>query len=101
MRASAALFALALAAYATDAVAQATPQPCNPAVDGTYCAQAGIGSPGGPPSAARRAISDVSLGGAFTGNLYDQPATLGAITFGSDGSRCIGLIRRLSCEGGN
>jgi hypothetical protein len=70
-------------------------------VDGTYCAEAGIGSPGGPPSAARRAISDVSLGGAFTGNLYDTPATLGAITFGSDGSRCMGLIRRLSCQGGN
>jgi hypothetical protein len=91
----------AIAVMAAGAPHSHAQQPCNPAIDGTYCAQAGIGSPGGPPSAARRAVLDLSLGQGLSGNFYDKPATLGAITFGSDGSRCIGLVRRLSCRGGN
>jgi hypothetical protein len=94
--------AIALAFIAADTAPRslAQPRPCNPAIDGTYCAEAGGGGAPGSPSDARRAISDLSLGGALGGALYDKPATLGAITFGIDGSRCIGLIRRLSCTGG-
>lgn len=36
--------------------------------------------------------SDLAIGGT-------APATLGAITFNSDGSNCIGLFRRMSCGG--
>ncbi len=71
-------------------------QACNPAIDGTYCATAGIRStPAAPSTDARR---DIGLGQAISGaGLYEQPATLGAITFSSAG-RCVGLIRRVNCK---
>jgi hypothetical protein len=46
-----------------------------------------------PPSPPIQSLSnDLSVGS-------DPPATLGAITFNSDGSQCIGLFRRMSCGG--
>jgi hypothetical protein len=79
--------------------ASAYAQPCNPVVDGTYCASqpdpdlSGDGSGSGPLANAR-----VGLGTDPTQpGLYDQPATLGAITFGG-GTSCIGLLRRARCN---
>jgi hypothetical protein len=66
------------------------PQPCNPVIDGTYCANAGTASTQMAP--IQSLSNDLSIGS-------DPPATLGAITFNSDGSDCIGLFRRMSCGG--
>jgi hypothetical protein len=70
-------------------------QPCNPVIDGTYCATAGIRSQPDPPSTGSR--RDVGFSGISGAGFYEQPATLGAITFGSSG-RCIGLVRRVNCR---
>jgi len=67
------------------------PPQCNPVVDGTYCATAGnAASPSSPP--IRSLSNDLAVG-------TDPPATLGAITFNSDGTNCIALFRRMSCGG--
>ncbi|MGB6662872.1 MAG: DUF3551 domain-containing protein [Xanthobacteraceae bacterium] len=65
--------------------------PCNPLIDGTYCASANI--PAGARSMPRiqSLSSDLGIGGG------DPPATLGAITFSGSGATCIGLFRRVSC----
>lgn len=68
-------------------------QPCNPAIDGTYCASVPVRK----PASTAPGTSSRTLGGALSSDSYDQPATLGTITF-SDGSRCIGLLRRVSCK---
>ncbi len=39
----------------------------------------------------------LGFGGISGAGFYEQPATLGAITFGSSG-RCIGLVRRVNCK---
>lgn len=75
--------------------AEVAAQPCNPAIDGTYCAEQMSRKPSGtmatPPS-------NPSLGGDFFSIVRENdPATLGAITF-SGGTRCIGLLRRSSCN---
>jgi hypothetical protein len=72
-------------------------QPCNPAIDGTYCATQTRRSPtlSTPPTISAPAMS---LGASLSSGPYDQPATLGAITFSGDGSRCIGLLRRVNCN---
>ena len=69
----------------------AVAQPCNPVIDGTYCATAGAAP---PPSIApiQSLSSDLAVGS-------DPPATLGAITFNSNGTNCIALFRRMSCGG--
>jgi hypothetical protein len=74
--------------------APAMAQPCNPVIDGTYCAEFSARRPDLAPSrlgAMRNIGNDIVSG-------QDQPATLGAITFGGSGSRCIGLLRRGSCN---
>lgn len=67
------------------------PRQCNPVVDSTYCATAGGAAPQsiGP---VQSLSSDLAIG-------TDPPATLGAITFNSDGTNCIALFRRMSCGG--
>lgn len=72
-------------------------EPCNPVIDGTYCASQAIrppssnmGSTGGLPTIEN------SFGSIGAG--IGQPATLGAITFQSNGVRCIGLLRRGACN---
>ena len=70
-------------------------QPCNPAIDGTYCATAGIKIQPDPPSTGSR--RDLGFSAVSGAGFYEQPATLGAITFGSSG-RCIGLVRRVNCK---
>ena len=68
-------------------------QPCNPAVDGTYC-QTQINRKANAPASSGQFQG---LGQGVSASTYDQPATLGAITF-SGGSRCIGLLRRVNCK---
>ena len=75
--------------------AEAIAQPCNPAIDGTYCAEQMSKKPSGPTTASR---SNPNLGGDFFSIVRENdPASFGAITFGG-GSRCIGLLRRSSCN---
>jgi len=71
-------------------------QPCNPVIDGTYCAEEASRRPSNAASPTRfapiRNIGDDFLTG------QDQPATIGAITFRGNGTRCIGLLRRGACS---
>jgi len=68
-------------------------QPCNPAIDGTYCASQSNGSPTG------NSRSNPNIGGDFSATVRgNNPAMLGAITFQSDGTRCMGLLRRSNCS---
>ena len=70
-------------------------QTCNPAIDGTYCAEQ-MGKR--PSSAVTTSNPNPSVGGDFFSIVRENdPATFGAITF-SGGSRCIGLLRRSSCN---
>lgn len=80
------------------AIPVAAAQPCNPVIDGTYCAsQPGrVAADPSPPS--RGSMTPIQgLGGDLVG-ARDDPATLGAITFRSDGLACIGLLRRGNCK---
>ena len=71
-------------------------QPCNPVLDGTYCAEES--SRRSNLSASPERFAPIrNLGEAFSSGP-DQPATLGAITFGGNGSRCVGLLRRGRCD---
>jgi hypothetical protein len=89
----------AAASLAVFAGASAMAQPCNPAVDGTYCAENGVRrGPGSSSGPASRQSLDFDW--AFKSSSGETTGTLGAITFGSDGSRCVGLIRRVNCNGG-
>jgi hypothetical protein len=79
----------------TAALAQA----CNPVIDGTYCASQPGRTAIDPARTARNApLSPIQgLGGDIAGPR-DDPGTLGAITFRSDGAACIGLLRRGNCK---
>jgi hypothetical protein len=72
-------------------------QPCNPAIDGTYCATQTYKRPEVSTSSVR-IMPTGSLGESLSAGQYDQPGKLGAITFSGDGSRCIGLLRRVNCN---
>ena len=75
--------------------AEGIAQTCNPAIDGTYCAEQMGRRPNAAATASR---SNPSLGReAFSIVRDNDPATFGAITF-SGGSRCIGLLRRSNCN---
>jgi len=70
-------------------------EPCNPVIDGTYCAT-NMGSRPDNSTSGQRFAPIRNIGGDIsTGS--DQPATLGAITF-SGSTRCIGLLRRGNCN---
>jgi len=73
-------------------------QPCNPIVDGTYCAtQMPRYSGSSSSSTGLRPIDDMSElvpNGAVGGN---QPATLIGVSFQGNG-RCFGLFRRSVCD---
>jgi hypothetical protein len=76
--------------------APAIAEPCNPVIDGTYCATEMRRA--NTPARSPVSISPVqSLGGSILGN-QDQPATFGAITFQGNGQQCIGLLRRGRCN---
>ena len=79
---------------APQAQQQPQQQPCDPLIDGTYCATQGgpVYGPSAMPHIQSMA-SDLGIGGG------DPPATLGAITFSGSGATCIGLFRTVSCGG--
>lgn len=82
---------LLLAASAT-----AMAQPCNPVLDGTYCAEEANRMSNLSISPTRLApirnmADDIAIGS-------DLPGTLGALTFRGNGTRCIGLLRRGRCD---
>lgn len=72
-------------------------EPCNPIIDGTYCATQmprsnKAQSSGGGMNPIR------SIGSDFGSNTsQDSPGTLGSISFGG-GSRCIGSMIRSRCS---
>jgi hypothetical protein len=85
-----------LVAVLVGAAAPAWAEPCNPVIDGTYCAT----------QMTRRSDRSTFSGGYFPpiqgiapdiGPSWEQPATLGAITF-RGGETCIGLFRRGACN---
>ena len=76
--------------------APGTAQPCNPAIDGTYCASQSNSRLDRSITANSR--SNPSIGGDFFSIVRgNDPATLGAVTF-QGGTRCIGLLRHSSCN---
>jgi hypothetical protein len=85
-------FALVTLAGATPAASQ---QPCNPVIDGTYCAtqmrpgSSSIVGSGGAPQ-IQSLSSDLSIGSNPT-------ATFGALTFSGSGA-CIGILRGGACN---
>jgi hypothetical protein len=82
---------LALLPFAT-----AQQQPCNPVIDGTYCAtQMPRGSASTQPRNAMSPIQDIGSAISMDSN---SPGTLGGISFRSGGTTCIGLLRRGNCS---
>lgn len=75
--------------------APAIAQPCNPVIDGTYCAE----ESNRRSSSARSDGTFGTMQGIARGMTpwQDQPGTLGAITF-RGGETCIGLFRRGECK---
>jgi hypothetical protein len=73
-------------------------QPCNPAIDGTYCAtQPSYGQ--NSLQAASPSVGFDGLGASLSPYDADDSGTLGAITFNSDGKRCLGgLLRGVRCN---
>ena len=84
--------AAVLSVLGTSALAE----PCNPVIDGTYCATQTIRRDNSSASSGIR-LSPMQGIARDIGPWSDQPATLGAITFrGSE--TCIGLFRRGICN---
>jgi hypothetical protein len=76
--------------------ATAQQQPCNPVIDGTYCATQMPRARTATQSAPMiNPIRD--LGRSITGEPT-SPGTLGGISFRSGGTTCIGLLRRGNCS---
>jgi len=93
MRCKAAL--VAILALLPGAVAA---QPCNPVLEGTYCATLPAQREQLP---SRQGISFdpiQSMGKDLSPFGDVPPATFGAISFRGDGKRCIGLLTRGNCS---
>ena len=86
-----------IAAFASGTAA--TAQPCNPVIDGTYCAEQ-MPKRTKPSTTQRPSAKMPPIQGVGRDNYpgYESPATLGGITFGNTGTRCVGLLRRGKCE---
>jgi len=89
---------LATSAAVGTATAQlpgAAPQPCDPLIDGTYCATQGGRLSDGNSSINMQPIQslsgDLSLG-------QTNPGTFAGITLSGNNTVCIGLLRRASCN---
>ena len=74
----------------------ATAQPCNPVVDGTYCAS----QAGRSVDSAMRTTSFTPIQGIGQdlSTSREDPVTFGAVTFRGDGTKCIGLLTRGNCK---
>ena len=95
------IFAVALAATASvgTAAAQlptgAVHEPCNPVIDGTYCA-----TQGGRLSDSSSSISMAPIQ-SLSGDLslgQSNPGTFAGITLTGNNTICIGFLRRASCN---
>lgn len=75
----------------------ASTEPCNPIIDGTYCAtQMPQGRTSQSPSRGMAPVR--SLGNDFNWSTsQDSPGTLGSISFRGGGSRCVGSLIRSRC----
>lgn len=88
--------AAALAACCSiPAAAPLAQQPCNPVIDGTYCAEQ-------MPRSGASARSNVTMNpirdfGRSISGTPTSPATLGGISV-RGGTTCIGLLRRGACS---
>jgi len=85
----------ASAGAAVNAQQPAGAQPCNPVIDGTYCATQGGRAFGGSSASVNMGSihslsNDLSLG-------QDSPATFAGISF-SGNTTCLGLLRRAGCN---
>jgi hypothetical protein len=88
---------IVLAVVLTGALGVPAPaEPCNPVIDGTYCATQTIRRENAPTSSGVR-LSPIQGIARDIGPATDPTATLGAITFRGTES-CIGLFRRGICN---
>jgi hypothetical protein len=72
-------------------------QPCNPVIDGTYCASQ---MPKAAAPSANRGVSFnpiQNMGQDLLSDRREDPVTFGAISF-RGGENCIGLMRRGQCK---
>jgi hypothetical protein len=86
------LSAIMMFGFATTASAE----PCNPAIDGTYC-ETEMRRTGTPRGSTSRLPPVQSIGSGHL-QTQDRPATFGAITFQGGGTQCVGLMRRARCN---
>jgi hypothetical protein len=88
--------ALAAAALSLALQGLAAAQPCNPVIDGTYCAEQlprqRVYTSSRPPM---KPIEDI---GRSISVGSEAPGTLGGIMYRGDGTNCIGLLRRGTCK---
>ena len=93
--------ALAIAAVASSLMLHpptAAQQPCNPVIDGTYCATQMPRMRMSEPSRLQlQPIQDLGSALSTSSIGQDTPGTLGGISF-RGGSTCIGLLRRGACN---
>jgi hypothetical protein len=93
---------IAIAMIATLAFgSSATAEPCNPVIDGTYCAtQMPKRSNSKTTSKSRSSVNMPAIRNTTRDQLpsYDTPATWGGISFSNTGERCVGLMRRGRCK---
>jgi hypothetical protein len=75
--------------------APATAEPCNPVIDGTYCATQNVRRSPAPSGGYFAPIQGIARD--IAPSWSDPPATLGGITF-RGGETCIGLLRRGVCN---
>jgi hypothetical protein len=78
----------------------AVAQPCNPVIDGTYCAEqipkrTTRSRTTSQPSAKMQPIQPIRDPSSA---YQDTPGTFGGISFSKTGERCVGLMRRGRCK---
>jgi hypothetical protein len=92
------LLAAAVATAALLFAPQGSPvaQSCNPVIDGTYCATQ-MPRPSTSLTQSSTIINPVSdFSNAFS--MGDAPGTFAGISFQSNGTTCMGLLRRGACN---
>ena len=88
--------AIAIVAFAlATPIAAVAQQPCNPVIDGTYCAEQMRGGSGSSRSGVT--MNPIQDFGRSISGTPTSPATLGGISV-RGGSTCIGLLRRGACN---
>jgi len=103
MIAKATQFALQIAIAALMALAccsAATAQPCNPVIDGTFCADnmPKRGSKTTSTSRSSAKMRPIQPIRDPSSSFQDTPGTFGGISFSNTGERCVGLMRRGRCR---